>query len=408
MSKEQSVPRLRFPGFSESSERGQGGWERKRLGDYVDIKSGLSPASYQIVSQGLYPYIKVEDLNNCDKYQYLGRFYSNDGKNVVPQWSVIFPKRGAAILNNKIRVNAVPVLLDTNMMALSTNPRHLHPEFLYYLIYTEELYKIADTSTIPQINNKHIEPYNFSLPALPEQTKIADFLTAVDERLQILKRKKALLEQYKKGMMQRLFSQELRFKDADGKDFPDWEERRLGEVAQIRSGSTPLRSNSLFFEGGIIPWVKTTDLNNSLIFDTEEKVTEAAKVRINPVHSVLVAMYGGFNQIGRTGYLMVPAATNQALSVLNTDEKLVLPKYLLIWLNAKVDAWKSIAGSSRKDPNITGSDVAAFPISYPSLAEQTKIADFLSSLDAKIQVQQGLISRMETWKKGLLQAMFVG
>ena len=105
---------------------------------------------------------------------------------------------------------------------------------------------------------------------------------------------------------------------------------------------------------------------------------------------------------------MVPAATNQALSVLNTDEKLVLPKYLLIWLNAKVDVWKSIAGSSRKDPNITGSDVAAFPISYPSLAEQTKIADFLSSLDAKIQVQQGLISRMETWKKGLLQAMFVG
>ena len=96
----------------------------------------------------------------------------------------------------------------------------------------------------------------------------------------------------------------------------EWVNSALGEVAEIKSGSTPLRSNPMFYENGNIPWVKTTDLNNSFITYTEEKITTHAKARVNPPNSVLVAMYGGFNQIGRTGLLALPAATNQALSCL--------------------------------------------------------------------------------------------
>ncbi|MEZ5718916.1 MAG: restriction endonuclease subunit S [Burkholderiaceae bacterium] len=167
-----------------------------------------------------------------------------------------------------------------------------------------------------------------------------------------------------------------------------------------------MRANEEFFVGGTIPWVKTTDLNNSFITETEEKITPKAKARINPEGSVLVAMYGGFNQIGRTGCLAVPAATNQAISVLQLDREMALPAYVLAWLNAKVEDWKRIASSSRKDPNITGSDVAKFPIALPSLPEQQRIADCLASLDTLITTAIQELETLKTHKKGLMQQLF--
>ena len=117
-------------------------------------------------------------------------------------------------------------------------------------------------------------------------------------------------------------------------------------------------------------------------------------------------MYGGFNQIGRTGCLSVPAATNQAISVLVLDRKVALPVYVLAWMNAKVQNWKRIASSSRKDPNITGSDVAKFPITLPSIEEQHRIADCLTTLDELIAAQTQRLVALKTRKKGLMQQLF--
>ena len=117
-------------------------------------------------------------------------------------------------------------------------------------------------------------------------------------------------------------------------------------------------------------------------------------------------MYGGFNQIGRTGFLAVPAATNQAISVLQLDLKKALPEYVLAWLNAKVEDWKRIASSSRKDPNITGTDVAKFPIALPNITEQQRIADCLSDLDTLITAATQERETLKTLKKGLMQQLF--
>ena len=189
-----------------------------------------------------------------------------------------------------------------------------------------------------------------------------------------------------------------------------WSINKIRELGDIRSGSTPYRGNADYFVNGSIPWVKTTDLNNSDIIDTEEKVTELAlsetSLRVYPEETVLVAMYGGFNQIGRTGYLRIEAATNQALSVINVDEEKICPRYLLIWLNAKVHLWKRFAASSRKDPNITGSDVGAFPVAFSSLEEQQKIADFISAVDKKISLLKQKHSLLQQYKKGVMQQLF--
>ena len=194
-----TLPALRFPEFE-----GAGAWKESTLGKLVDIRSGFSPSRYDLSNKAKYAFLKVEDLNNCEKYQLLSRQYSNDVDGLVPANSIIFPKRGAAILLNKVRVNIREVLMDTNLMALTPNKKVLI-EFLYYNIVSVGLFKIADTSTIPQINNKHINPYHIYIPSKPEQQKIADCLSSIDDLITAQAQKIENLKAHKKGLMQQLF-----------------------------------------------------------------------------------------------------------------------------------------------------------------------------------------------------------
>lgn len=243
-----------------------------------------------------------------------------------------------------------------------------------------------------------------------EQQKIAACLSSLDDLIAAQTQKLDALKAHKKGLMQQLFPAEgetvpkLRF--AEFRDKGEWEGKKLGDIAAIRAGTTPSRSQSEFYANGSIHWVKTTDLNNSYIYTTEEKVSSVAKVKLNLEGSVLVAMYGGFNQIGRTGYLKITAATNQAISVLSVKKDKLTSLYLLTWLNAKIGYWRKLAVSSRKDANITGADVAAFPIMLPGLPEQQKIAACLSSLDDLITAQAQKIETLKKHKKGLMQQLF--
>ncbi len=195
----ETVPRLRFPEFREAGE-----WVEVTLGKVVNIRSGYSPSRYNLTGEAQYPFLKVEDLNNCDKYQSSSREYSDDELGVVPGSSIIFPKRGAAILNNKVRLNTVEVLMDTNLMAITPKSSVL-AEFLYCIVVTEGLSKIADTSTIPQINNKHITPYLIRLPSKPEQQRVADCLSSLDALITAHTEKLEALKTHKKGLMQQLF-----------------------------------------------------------------------------------------------------------------------------------------------------------------------------------------------------------
>ena len=176
-----------------------------------------------------------------------------------------------------------------------------------------------------------------------------------------------------------------------------WKRVKLGDVASISSGSTPLRSNKAYFENGNMPWVKTMDLTNGKITKTDECITELAakKCKPYPAGTVLVAMYGGFNQIGRTGLLTFSASINQALAALQFEED-VCSEYVLFYLNANVERWRSCAASSRKDPNITSHDVEKFEIVLPPIEEQKKIAATLSVWDSAIEKMEKLIDAKES------------
>ncbi|WP_107848776.1 restriction endonuclease subunit S [Neisseria subflava] len=197
----------------------------------------------------------------------------------------------------------------------------------------------------------------------------------------------------------------LRFKGFSGA----WEEKKIGEIFNVTSGTTPLRSNQNYFSNGVINWVKTTDLNNSILDKTEEKISEIAlnetSLKVLPKNTLFVAMYGGFNQIGRTGLLNMEATCNQALAAILPD-KSQNPFYLLTYLNYSVEYWKGIAASSRKDPNITKQDVLDFECFFPSLPEQTHLSLFFRHLDRQIAESRAVLEKSRQLKKAMLAKMF--
>lgn len=193
----------------------------------------------------------------------------------------------------------------------------------------------------------------------------------------------------------------------------DWGISTLGEICLISSGTTPARNLAdRYYRNGSVHWVKTLDLNDSEILNTDELVTlkaiEETSLRCYPIGTVLVAMYGGFNQIGRTGLLRIPAAVNQAITAIQPRSNKLLPEYLLVTLNFKVDYWRAVASSSRKDPNITSKDIRDFLIACPHLPEQRAIATVLSDVDALLASLDKLIAKKRDLKQGAMQQLLTG
>ena len=186
-----------------------------------------------------------------------------------------------------------------------------------------------------------------------------------------------------------------------------WTKSKLGDLYEIYSGNTPSRSDNMNYQNGEIPWIKTTDLNNSIICSNEEKISVygATKIKLLPENSVLIAMYGGFNQIGRTGLLAYPATINQALAALMPVNE-INPNFLLNFLNFKKESWRNVAASSRKDPNITKNDVEKFIISFPSLEEQSAIGSLFRTLDDLLGSYKNNLSNYQSLKATMLSKLF--
>ena len=195
-----SEPDIRFPEFSDA-------WEQRKLGEYVSITSGEAPSKFE---EGTELYVKVDDLNYNDKYvvDTQNKVAEHSTVKRVTKGSVVFPKRGAAIITNKVRILGIDSYMDTNMMALTSE--RLDPEFLYNIISKEGLYKIADTSTIPQINNKHIEPYEVKIPSLDEQRRIGVYFKQLDHLITLHQRELEETKKKKKSLAKLLLTGNVR------------------------------------------------------------------------------------------------------------------------------------------------------------------------------------------------------
>lgn len=240
------------------------------------------------------------------------------------------------------------------------------------------------------LNFQSIRGITLYQPPLSEQTKIATFLTAVDEKLTQLKKKKTLLEQYKKGVMQKLFSQELRFKDDNNQDFPDWEEKTLGEISKITNGNGDVQDASLEAKDGWYPFYDRSEIVKYLdryTFDGE------------------AIIYPGEGQSFFPRYFNGKYGLHQRCYTIKDYCANIHGKYLYYYLSTQNNYFIAFAVGSTV-PSLRLDTFQQAKVLLPSLVEQQKIATFLSAIDEKISHSSAQIEKMEAWKKGLLQQMF--
>ena len=246
-------------------------------------------------------------------------------------------------------------------------------------------------------------------PSLPKQQKIADFLTAVDKRIELLEKKKTLLETYKKGLMKKIFNQDIRFKDDNGNYFPDWEEKRLDEISKFRRGSFPQPYGLPEWYDDIngIPFVQVYDVgeNFKLKSQTKQKISFLAQPKsvFVPKESILITIQGSIGRVAITQYDSYVDRTLLIFTKLNEN----LNKYFFVYqLYRLFDIEKRRApGGTIK--TITKEKLSSFTILIPDVVEQLKISNFLFSIDKQLEILDTQIDKSKTWKKGLLQKMFV-
>ena len=387
-------------------------WEVMRLGDIVSITSGESPSLYHLKAEGKYPYVKVEDLNNCEKYQESSREYSDDNNTTIKAGSIIFPKRGASILNNKVRIAAKDIQMDSNMMAITPHTAIVDTEFLYIRILHERLYRIADTSSIPQINNKHIIPYKIAVPPLAEQRKIAEVLGVWDEAIEKQARLIEKLALRKRALMQRLLSAKLRL---PGFSEP-WQKVKLGDIGDTYNGLSGKNKDD--FEYGNAQFIPYINVFSNERIDTNN----LGCVQIKPNEQQNTVKYGDIfftvssetpDEVGMASVLLEHLDNTYLNSFcfgyrLNNFSTLNPFFAAYLFRTEHFRNYMSVLAQGSTRFNISKKEVMKLKIDLPTIEEQTAIAEVLTAADREIELAKEKLDRLRRQKRGLMQQLLTG
>ncbi|MCK4829856.1 restriction endonuclease subunit S, partial [bacterium] len=272
---------------------------------------------------------------------------------------------------------------------------------IFFFQYGINQFNIFIESTgVPQLTGPQISTYHIASPTLPEQEKIASFLSAVDKKNQQLTAKKELLEQYKEGVMQKIFSQEIRFTDDNGGDYPEWEEKKLGDLGCINPRTPELPDKFVYIDLESV--AKGRLLKEEIVFSHNAPSRAQRVMRKGDILFQMVRPYQKNNllfnfdgdYVASTGYAQIRAK----------EDSMFL--YLLLHNQPLVNlVIRSSTGSNY--PAINSTDLNVIPIIVPSITEQKKIGAFLQNIDKKIESVQSQLIQTQTFKKELLQQMFV-
>jgi len=364
------------------------GFEMNILGDVSDVRDGTHdspiyhPQGYPLItSRNLLDNGEI-DLENVNLISEAD-FININKRSKVDSGDILFGMIGT--IGNPVIVKSANFAIKN--VALIKEKNKLQNIFLVQYLKSNAALRQFDNVTVGNsqkfIALGKLRQLEIQIPCLNEQTKIANFLGAVDEKITHLTQKYDLLAQYKKGVMQQIFSQELRFRDEDGSEFPDWEEKNIGEVLTIGSGK-----DYKHLSAGTVP-----------VYGTGGHML-----------SVNEYLYDGESVcIGRKGTIDKPILLNGKFWTVDTlfythSFRNCIPKFIYAVFQ-QID-WKNYNEASGV-PSLSKSTIEKIKISLPSIEEQIKIANLLTALDYKISQTQAELDVVKQYKQGLLQQMFV-
>ena len=406
------APVLRFSEFF-------GNWENFQLRDQcVLITKGTTPKHFD--SSGSVTFVKLEAISDFqvrrEKCLSISKAVHEGElkRSILEEGDLLLAIAGATV--GKLGLVQETILpANTNQALAIIRTKDNFQSFLIHQMQSPLMFKYIGRCVAvgaqPNLSLKQVGEYPVCIPLdLREQQKIAEFLTSVDERISKLKRKKELLEEYKRGMMQKLFSQEIRFKDDDGSDFPDWEEKRIGQLFAGLKGKGLSKAD--LSPGGAEKCILYGDL-----------YTMYGRV-IGSVYSATNVKEG---MRSKKGDLLVPCSTTTTAKDLATasalNEEGVLLGGDISVLRPKSNAVTSIfysyaltnfyqkkiarLGQGTTIIHLYYSHFSRIHVCKPSISEQLKITEFLMGFDDKISAVANQIDKAAEFKRGLLQKMFV-
>lgn len=404
-----SVPKLRFKDFN-------GNWERIKLSQMGTFKNGINKDKEDF-GHGV-PFINLMDVFGKNSIcQNTFDLVNASSKEIeaysLKQGDVLFIRssvKAEGVAETAVVLEDLDNTVYSGFLIRYRPSRDIDLHYKKYCFSTDFFRKnvlaLSTTSANTNINQESLSLLNLDLPSKPEQTKIASFLSSVDEKISQLTQKHELLSQYKQGMMQKLFSQQIRFKADDGTEFGEWEETTLGHTGKFTGGGTPSKNNSEFWNGAI-PWISSSDLIDDSIFKINitrfisENALNQSATKLVPANSILIVSRVGVGKVAITPNEICTSQDFTSLTLNNGNS--IFFAYLVKSLTPyllEMNQGTSIKGFVKDD-------LATLELKIPCLEEQTKIANFLSAIDQKVDVVAQQIEQAKQWKKGLLQQMFV-
>ena len=405
MGKLMNVPKLRFPEFSEE-------WKGNELIAIAKFSKGKGVSKSEIAEGG-----KTE----CIRY---GELYTRYGEVIDEVFSktnvsvkdlviseandVIIPASGETQIDiataSCVIRSGIALGGDLNIIKTGCNG-----VFLSYYLNNKKKNAIANLAqgiSVVHLYSSQLAQLELNLPHFTEQTKIASFITVIaDKRTQLIK-KKGLLEQYKEGLKQRIFSQELRFKDKEGNDFVDWEEVCIGDVFKLVI--RPIRKpEGLYTALGIRSHFKGTFLK----FESDPTKIDMDTLYVVHENDLIVNITFAWE-----GAVAIASKSDNGCLVShrfptyeNVEDKINIDFFRFVYPNKKFKSELELIspGGAGRNRVLKKNEFLKIKIQIPSLPEQQKIASFLSALDDKIAQTSLQIEKIQLWKKGLLQQMFV-
>lgn len=418
-----NVPKLRFGEFEDE-------WQDSTLGDVSKVTSGGTPnRANNEFWNGSIPWVSTA-LIDFNVIKEADEFITEDGLNnssakLFPKNTLLMAMYGQGKTRGKVAILGIEAATNQACAAIMFN-EEVDTNFAFHNLSGryDEIRELSNAGSQENLSAGLIKELNLSYPQITEQQKIADFLSAVDDKITALTAQKTALTQYKQGMMQRIFSQTLRFKDDNGADYPDWEFVNFGDVFTFKSTNSYSRE-CLNYEIGATKNIHYGDIHTKFktLFDITnenvpfvnsdislDKVNDDAFCRVGDL--VIADASEDYKDIGKS--IEIINLNNQRV-IAGLHTFLARPATGLLSTGFIGYAMQSTAvrlqvmtvAQGTKVLSISAGRLAKVQIPLPKTEEQTKTARFLTELDDKINAVDAQIQSAQQWKQGLLQQMFV-
>lgn len=406
MTEQMSVPKLRFSEFNKECE-----YTQYKFDDIFIFSSGKNIKQNEASPEFITPCVRYGELyhmygevitktinsTNLDKSD-LTFSHGNE---------ILLPSAGEDPLDigsaSALILKGVAIGRTINVLRPKGDIDYSHVYVSYYINnkLRRDISKLARGASISNVYNSDLKTLKVNLPELDEQQKIASFLTSVDSKISQLTEKHRLLKEYKKGVMQQIFSQQLRFKDKDGKAFPEWEYKKgnkLFKAVSNKKHNSDLPILAITQNQGAIP---------------RELINYEVQVTDNSVAGYKVVEKGDF---------IISLRSFQGGIEFSNYKGICSPAYIILQPNVVIDnvfyqrylkTHNFIQEMKKRLEGIRDGKILSYKyfseieLPFPSIKEQQKIAQFLQSIDKKIDVVAQQVEQTKQFKKGLLQQMFV-